>query len=196
MARKKSIKKVARRFCDDTEDLSTFLSVVSKNQKDEHVSMLYNYAIIRLYREFETLILHAIVGAINNDTRTLSEATGTEFPKHLTDEICEYLITGTGYFDFKGRDGLIKKLKDYVRDDHYLIKIVKKHEYKGAIEQLSTLRNFAAHESAPSKKKALAVIGQKRMGSAGSWLKREDRFGSIKNKLKELAREMETAAPY
>ena len=61
--------------------------------------------------EFEQLMLFAIVCAINNDTKTISDSTGVEFPKHLTDEVCEYLVLGGRYFDFKGRDGLIRVKK-------------------------------------------------------------------------------------
>jgi hypothetical protein len=196
MPRKKSVKHTARQFRTAAEDIMGFLSNVSANQSDEHVSWLYNYAIIRLYREFETLMLHALIGGINNDTEILSSKTGIRFPLHLSDEVCEYTIRGTGYFDFKGRDGLIKEIKKYVPDTHYLVTTVKKPKYKDALEKLSTLRNYAAHESAASKRAALIAVGQQRLGSSGSWLKRQGRFNTIKDKLKELAAEIERSAPY
>ena len=142
------------------------------------------------------MMLAAIVGAINNSTATISSTTGVEFPKHLTDEVCEYLVLGGSYFDFKGRDGLIKTLKKFVPDNHYLITIIKKEKYKQILEQLSALRNYAAHESAKSKRSVLNAIGQERVGSAGSWLKVKGRYGAISDKLKELASEVEIAAPY
>ena len=60
-------------------------------------------------------------GAINNDTSTLSQTVNIEFPKSLSDAVCEFIVTGGGYFDFKGRDGLIKTLKDYVPSNHYIV---------------------------------------------------------------------------
>jgi hypothetical protein len=100
--------------------------------------------------------------------RTLSNQIGISFPKHLTDDVCEFLITGNGYFDFKGRDGLIKTLKQFVSEDHYLLVAVKKTAYRDALNRLSTLRNFAAHESAPSKKAALTALGCKNLSSSGA----------------------------
>jgi len=100
MPRKKSVKHPAQVFCTATDDIAEFLTKVSANQSDQYVSWLYNYGIIRLYREFESLVLDALVGAINNDTASVSVTTGIEFPKHLRDEVCEFLITGTGYFDY------------------------------------------------------------------------------------------------
>jgi len=160
------------------------------------VSWLHNYAVIRLYREFEGLMLSTLIGAINNDTATLQETTGIEFPKHLTDEICEFLITGTGYFDFKGRSGLIKTIKSFVPEAHYLLTAVKKPAYRPALDQLSALRNFAAHESYPSKRAALEAIEGERIASSGAWLKRQGRFATLVASLKALATEIENAAPY
>ena len=176
MSRKKSIKKSANDFIDKIDDLNTFLSSSISSMSDEHKSWSHDYAVIRLYREFEQMMLAGIVGAINNDSTTISEVTGVDFPKHLTDEVCEYLVLGSGYFDFKGRDGLIKNLKKYVPDTHYLVTIIKKPKYKDTLEKLSALRNYAAHESHQSKRAVLFAIGQRRIGSAGAWLKVSTRF--------------------
>ena len=196
MPRKKSVKHSAQVFREAANDITTFLTNASVNQSDQHVSWLHNYGIIRLYREFESLILDALVGAINNDTATVSATTGIVFPKHLTDEVCEFLITGTGYFDFKGKSGLVKTLKEFVPPTHYLVTTVKKPTYNDSLERLSTLRNFAAHESAPSKRAALEAIGGERIESSGAWLKREGRFQVIVENLKALATDIENAAPF
>lgn len=196
MARKKSVRLAAQTFVVATDNICAFLEDVSHGRSEEHVSWLYNYAVIRLYREFESLVLSALVGAVNNDTRTLQQTTGVAFPRHLTDEVCEYLITGGGYFDFKGRSGLIKTIKGVVPDDHYLVNIVKKDVYKNALDQLSTLRNFAAHESTPSKRAVLAALKLKKVSSSGSWLKKQGRFTALAADLKGLATEIEHAAPY
>jgi cupin superfamily acireductone dioxygenase involved in methionine salvage len=196
MARKKSVKKSATDFKSAADNITGFLSTVSSGQSDSHITWLHNYAIIRLYREFESLTLDCLIGAINNDTSTVSAKTGIQFPKHLTDEVCEYLVIGSGYFDFKGREGLIKTLKQFVPDDHYVITAVKKSKYKDPLEQLSALRNFAAHESGKSKRAALTAINAKNLSASGAWLKRQCRMRTIVTKLKELADEIHAAAPF
>ena len=95
----------------DEKNLSSF--------SDAHITWAHDYGIIRLYREFEDMILNCLVAAINSDTQQLSNTTGIDFPKHITDEVCEFIIVGDGYFDFRGRDGLIKTLKRYLPDNHY-----------------------------------------------------------------------------
>lgn len=138
----------------------------------------------------------ALVGAINNDTRTLASSTGHSFPDHLTEEVCRFLITGTGYFDFRGRDGLISTLKNFVPSNHYLVVTVKDSKYKDALEQLMSLRNFATHSSKQSKNAALKAIQQQRISSSGAWLKRKNRLEKLVDKLKNMAMEIHKNAPY
>lgn len=178
------------------DQILTFVTNVQVGQTDEHISWLYNYAIIRLYKEFEGLMLDVLVAAVNNDTSTLASTTDVEFPKHLTDEVCEFLITGTGYFDFKGRSGLIKTLRTFVPATHYVVTTVSKGTYTKALDQLTALRNFAAHESQVSKRAALAAIDGSKISSSGAWLKKQGRFDLIAQKLKTLSADLHASAPY
>ncbi len=157
---------------------------------------MYSYAVIRLYMSFEHLMLQALVGAVNNNTATLSARTGISFPKHLTHEVCEYLIAGDGYFDFKGRSGLIQRLKEFVPEGHYLVRVAGDQKYKAALDYLSVLRNYAAHGSEIAKKRAKAVLNTKKFASAGAWVRIQGRFGGLTARLIDLAREIEAGAPY
>ena len=192
MANKKRTNLASDTFHREVEDILVFLQDARKALGDKHTSWCYDYAIIRLYQQFERFILEAIVAAINNDTAPVSEAIGVHLPKHLTDEVCEYLVVGSGYFDFKGRDGLIKLIKQYFRSNekdanpHYLVRIVSQDGYKDAIEKLTTLRNFAAHASQKAKKTALSATKQQRIASSGSWLKRQNRFQEITSSIQKL----------
>lgn len=156
----------------------------------------YEAALIKLAVAFEHLMLEALICATNNDTTQMSKTLGVDFPKHLTDEVCEYIVTGGGYFDFKGRDGLLGTIKGFVGNGHYLYVAVKKQKYKTPLEQLIALRNFAAHESSKSKQVALDALSMKRMSSAGSYLKVQGRFAGLAADLRALAAEIQVAAPY
>jgi hypothetical protein len=141
-------------------------------------------------------MLDCVVAGINNDTKTLSATTGIKFPKHLSDEVCEYIVVGDGYFDFKGRDGLIKTLRRFVPDAHFSVAAVKDARYKSSIEKLSPLRNFAAHSSTQAKVRALNAVNQKKIGSAGAWLKVQGRFDKILADLRALASDLRKNAPF
>src|SRR6266511_1611586 len=122
MPRKKSVRSAAEKFIERSDALSDYYAnAVAAKLSDQEATWAVEAAIIKLSVYFEHLMLEALVGAINNDTTTVSSSVGIPFPKHLTDEICEYLVTGGGYFDFRGRDGLIKLLRRFVPEDHYLL---------------------------------------------------------------------------
>ena len=54
MARKKSVQLAAKRFCENADDIIAFGKTARQgNLKDEFVSWAYDYAVIKLYREFE-----------------------------------------------------------------------------------------------------------------------------------------------
>lgn len=197
MPKKKSVKKAAQTFVTQADELNRFCDhAVAAGLSEREVTLVYEVALVKLEAAFEHMILHALVGAVNNNTALLSTATGTQFPKHLTDEVCEYIVTGGNYFNFRGRDGLIQVLKRLLEDEHYLVKAIKDEAYRSALERLFALRNFAAHESAQSKRAALKAIGQQRAGSAGAWLKRQNRYRDISDQLKKLAKVIENGAPY
>ena len=142
------------------------------------------------------MTLITLIAAINNDTSTISKKTGVNFPKHLSDEVCEYLIIQSGYFDFKGRDGLLKKLKHYLPDEHFLILIYKDSKYRASIERMCALRNYAAHSSLKAKKDALKAINKKRIRTAGAWLKLGNNFKKILDDLLELSNEVKMKAKF
>ena len=195
--KKKSGKKASETFKERAQEIGDFLDRENLSSFSvAHVTWIHDYAIIRLYREFETMIFNCLVAAINSDTQQLSQTTGVAFPKHLTEEACEFIIVGDGYFDFRGRDGLIGKLKKYLPGNHYLVQIVAKNDYKETLDKLSALRNFAAHSSKVSKKSALRALGRQRLASSGAWLKERNRFSEMLRSLRQLADEVHAQAPY
>jgi len=196
MPKKKSVRLAAKTFSRVVNDLWAFLQRQEDVEFNSYLDWIYEYAIIRLYRGFEILILEALVGAINNDSKTVSSRTGIQFPKHMTDEVCRYLIVGDGYFDFRGREGLIRTIKGFVPDSHYLLAAVKNEKYRAPIDRLIALRNWSAHGSAASKRRMKEALGSKKVKSAGAWLRRQGRFKDIASALFEFATSLELSAPY
>lgn len=194
--RRASIKRAAKEFQQNANSIVSFAEAATDNLTKGHSAWAHDYAVIRLYREFESLMLEALVGAINNDPSTISATTGVAFPRHVTKPVAEFLVTGNGYFDFKGRSGLIKLVKDYVPDTHYLVKVLKNKAYTAPLDQLSALRNFAAHNSAQSKQAAINATGMKNLGSSGNWLRVNNRLGQLRDELNTLAADIEANAPY
>lgn len=192
------MKLAAKAFCSNADEIVAFTKRAETRGAltDMDVSWCYDLAVIRVYREFEDLMLSCLIALINSDASTFSAHKRRNFPNHMNVEVCEFLICGDGYFDFSGRSGLITSIKRGVPASHWLLAEVKAAKYKSALDQLCALRNFAAHDSAVSKKRALEVMGQKRMSSSGAWLKKQDRLEKICSSLKTMAHNIEAAAPY
>lgn len=195
MPKKLSVKVPAKHFPKAIEEVKEYFKICG-GQKEPFSNWTAEQSIILLYREFEKLMLAAIVGAINNDTTTISEINEVSFPKHLTKGVCEYLVVGGGYFDFKGRSGLIEVIKSYVPEGHYLCKAVSDQKYLPALDQLSALRNFAAHDSPKSRQAAYKATSNYKLSTAGSWLRSANHFEKICDDLIDLAKEIEKGAPY
>lgn len=196
MPRKKSARSSIHHFLKECDDVQDFLEACRNLAKKKYITWSYEQAVIKLYRDFEVLVLDLLVHAVNSDTSTISQTTNTKFPRHLSDEVCEYLIVGRGFFDFKGRDGLIKTVTECVPPSHWIVTKLKDSKYREALEQLCALRNFAAHRSRRSKLAALKACKAKRMGSAGSYLKANNRIKKLVDKLRSLANDMLTEARY
>lgn len=197
MPKKKSAKLAAKGFVTTATHLKSYtLAIDAAGLSAQETTWAYEAALIKLAVAFERLMLESLICATNNDTAQMSATLGIAFPKHLTDEVCEYIVTGGRYFDFKGRDGLLGTIKGLVGKAHYLYVAIQRPKYKGVLDQLIALRNFAAHESATSKRQALLALQRQNLSSAGSYLKVHARFAELSDKLIDLATEIEMAAPY
>ena len=203
---KKSIKLPAEKFVNSVHETLQFTQSVKEQLSPEYESWCFDYAIIRLYREFEYFMFNCLVALINNDSEALRGRTGVQFPNNLRVDVCEYLIYGgDSYFSLKNRDTLIRKFKKFLvlpDDNHWFIGILKKIEYKDSLELLTGLRNFAAHNSTYAGGVAFKAIKkvdrdrQNMSSCSGVWLKVQDgnRFTTICESLKTMAEEIKREA--
>ena len=198
--KKKNIQTGIKIFDDAIKEIEGFLGRMDDSASEADRTWAYEYAIIRLYRDFECFVFFALVTAINQDTEATlnakSKGKKIKFPKHLRDDVCEYIIVGDRYFDFKDKDNLVGKFRDFLPENHKLLKAVRSgvSDCARSLNLLSTLRNLAAHNSLLSKEKAKSATGTN-LSSAGGWLKHktETRFKDITDDLKRLAREIEAS---
>ena len=174
-------------------DIDRYLAKIESYSRisKEHKSWCYEYAIIRLYCAFEELMLAALKAALNRNPADFTKRTNVRIER-VRDDLAEYIIVGDGYFDFKGRDGLIKTLRTYLPDDHWLIETIKQEQYKDSLERLSAFRNYAAHSGNSAKARAKKVTRQGKITQAGIWLSkfegRQTRYAKIADDLYNLSR--------
>ncbi|MCD0445910.1 hypothetical protein LO763_20065 [Glycomyces sp. A-F 0318] len=202
MANKVQLGKHVEKLNKDLDDAEAFVDAAAASDlrtHKQHMSYVYDAAILKAWVAFERFMLTCLTAAINHDSKAISVKIGIEFPVNLNKPVCEYLITGGGFFDFKGFGGLVDKTKKFLPNDHWLPRTLKREKegtsvYQGQIDRFAAVRNFAAHESPQSKKRFREVTGQERMPTAGSWLKVGSRFTDITTTLRELAKDLEREA--
>ena len=194
---KKSAKLAVKDFRSEVIEIEKFLetAVKSGSFSDKHAIWAHDYAIIRLHRAFENLIRNCLTAAISDNTEQLSRTTNIRFPERLADAVCNYIIAGDGYLNFHGGDGLVQELRKYLLPDHYLVRAVRHAIYMDTLDQLTALRDYAAHDSEISRRRALEVLGDKKICSAGAWLQVDERFGRIAANMKSLAHSISKMAP-
>ena len=103
-------------------------------------------------------MLNVLVALLNADPTHFSSRTGTLFPKHMNTSVCQHLVTGGGYFDFRGRDGLLREVQKIVPKTHWLYVELKKPSHRPTLNKLVGLRNYAAHGSEQSKQAVKEAI--------------------------------------
>lgn len=198
MPKKKSGKRAAQAFVKRVDSLIEHLDEVDAMGFSEGGrSLAYEMTLIKLYEYFERLMLESLVVAINNDIgRTISSRKGFTFPAHMTDEVCEFLIVGDGYFNFRNYDDLKRTIKGFVPDDHWLLTEACASHNRASIERLTALRNYSAHGSRKARERAKTALNAKRLPSAGAWIKAGNRARDLLSHFKAIGRAIEAAAPY
>lgn len=202
MANKVQLAKHVTRLNKDLDDAEEFVTAAEESDLRTHklhMSYVYDAAILKTWVAFERFMLTCMTAAINHDSRTVSVKIGIELPVSLNKPVCEYLITGGGFFDIKGFGGLVEKTKKFLPNDHWLPRTLKREQngtsiYREQIDRLAAVRNFAAHESPQAKKRFRELTGRERMPTAGSWLKVGTRFKDITTALRKLAADLESEA--
>ncbi|MEA4898474.1 MAG: hypothetical protein VB115_09535 [Christensenellaceae bacterium] len=184
-----SIQSVCEEFKAAINGIQCYVAKCKQVFSEDKLFLSYGYenAVIMLYKSFERFVLRTMIACLNRDHSHCECKYSIKLGKHINDDVCEFLITKGGFFDFKGRSGLNKVLNDIIGTNHNIAKVFKSTAYKSTIDQLCAIRNYAAHNSAQSKQAAMETLGLRRISSAGSCLKTQHRFESLTISLTSLA---------
>ena len=197
MANKKSYRKVIHTFLKELDDQESFVQrAADAGLSGRPLTLVYEMSLIKLVSAVELLVLDSMVTAINRDPAAVGRRAGVRIPSHLTDDMCEYLIIRNGYFSFGNRSDLLKRVRDVLPADHWLVQALQESIQKESFDRMMALRHYAAHGSQYSRKKAKEQVGAKRLSTAGAWYASERRHAALVRSLRHLGRELEAAAPF
>lgn len=176
-------------FHNELQQIENYIEKCNTVFKEEDLFLSFSYenAILMVYKAFEVFIERLLISCLNHDHSYFQEKHGIVLGRHINDDVCEFLITKGGFFDFKGYSGLVNTIKNTLGAEHNLVEIIKDGGFEPTINQLCAARNYAAHNSRHSKQSAKKAFGLQSISSAGSCLKRQNRFSAIVDNLKLLA---------
>ncbi len=196
MANEVSIKAVVTKFDAKLVSILQFIALHKGDGKGVFVFYIYDYAVIKVFKDFEELLLSTIVGLINNEAPYIASSTGHNGTKSVRKKEAETLFIGNRYFSFNGQNGLLKQIKRFFPPNHWFINILSDTKYKSTFDILIPLRNFAAHSSKIAKKNAMTAVGIQQLGSSGAWLKVGSRFQNIIDDLKDISTRIKANAKF
>lgn len=192
--RKVDFDHIGKAFGTDVRKITDYVYECEQvfSKKAHYISLGYEYAIIALHKAFESFVRRLIVGCINHDTSQVCKTYGISFGKHISDEMCDFILTKGGFFDIHGPDDLVKLCKNHVTNSKALTEAVRKK--RDTVEQLLAFRNLAAHGSPQAKKRVKKLLNRTRIQDAGTYLKKKGRFATLRDTLSNLANDMVDAA--
>lgn len=196
MANEASIKAVVNKFTTDIDSVLKFVEEHKGDGKGLFTFYVYDYAIIKIFKDFEELLLKTIVGLINQEALYVASSTGHKGTKSVRKKDAEHLFIGNNYFSFKGTNGLLKKIKSFFPVNHWFISILSDTKYNGTFNVLIPLRNFAAHSSKTAKTNAINAVGLQQLGYSGAWLKVGNRFQNIVDDFKDISSRINAQAKF
>lgn len=164
MANQVSIKAVANRFLGECDSLSDYLRHQNSHCSGKFLSYAYDFAIIKLFKDFEELLLGTVTGVINNEAPYIQDGHGGFRKKSIVKAQAETIFLGGRYFSFKGTGGLLHDIRTTVPLNHRLVTILSDTSYNHTFSVLIPLRNFAAHSSKNAKIRAIAAVGLSQLG--------------------------------
>jgi len=103
-------------------------------------------SVLRLSALWEMLVHRDLLSCVNRDSSALSKSLGLRLPKHLSRDLCEGVLFGTRYLDFRS----VRDLQLFAKRHLTARCNVFAHIPRGAVDQIDNffvIRNLVSHYS-------------------------------------------------
>lgn len=107
--------------------------------------------LLRLCAHWERFVDEHLVDCVNCDHSQLNEFLGVTIPRHPSRDVCQAVLYGSGYKDFRSFGDLKGFTKKVLPDDsNPFLKVSSAHAEK--IDEVLKIRNYIAHYSAAARR--------------------------------------------
>lgn len=108
--------------------------------------------VIRLCAIWEAFIEGEMIDCLNIDCSKCKEELQLKLPKHLNKDLCEAILVGLGYLDFKSVDNIKSFARRILPEDVNPFKLIRTNPTAKRINELYIMRNYLSHYSGKSRR--------------------------------------------
>lgn len=153
--RKADLAKNHDRFEEDMDWYIDFLTrmlgakrVVQYDDKLEIIESL----VVRICAIWESFVEDEMIDCLNIDCSKCKEELQLKLPKHMSKDLCEAILVGTGYMNFRNVDDIRRLAKQTLPDNVNPFKLIRANPTAKRINEFYTMRNYLSHYSSKSRR--------------------------------------------
>jgi len=120
-------------------------------EEDDFVVILESL-VIRLCAIWEAFVDDEMIACLNIDSSKCKEELQLRLPKHLSKDLCEAILVGHGYMDFKSVGDIRNFAGRVLPDDVNPFKKIRTNPTAKRIDELYVMRNYLSHYSSKSRR--------------------------------------------
>jgi len=136
--------------------LNKIANTKSKILKPKEKKEIFEGIVVKITAIWEVLAEDLLIDCLTFDTSRYAKTKGTRLTKRPNRSLCQGLITGLGYFNFKNSEDLKATARKFLVDKYNPFKKITRPRCK-KIDEFYTLRQYIAHRSNTSKQKLLKM---------------------------------------
>ena len=134
--------------------LNKIANAKSKILKTKEKKEIFEGIIVKITAIWEVSAENLLTDCLTFDTSRYSETKGMRLPKHPNRSVCQGLVTGHGYFNFKNTENLKATARKILVDKYNPFNKITRSQCK-KIDDFYTFRQYVAHRSNTSKQNLL-----------------------------------------
>jgi hypothetical protein len=136
--------------------------------------------VLRIAAVWEILVETLLIDCLNKDSSALAKYTGIPLDKHMKRPVCEAIVSGLHYFDFRNVGSLTHRSKQILARRHNPFLAIPK-DAAHRIDEFFIFRNYLSHYSSAARRSVMHVYqrsyGRKRFMEPGAFLYAAQRRG-------------------
>ena len=112
--------------------------------------------VLRVAAIWEVLVETLLIDCLNRDSTALAKHLGLPLDKHLKRPVCEAIVSGLNYFDFRNSGTLKKEAKKLLVPRHNPFQAIPKDAAR-KIDEFFVIRNYLAHYSSMARRSVMRI---------------------------------------